>query len=358
MRLLADKQFDSSLSAAMAWASRMGHLDIVELLIKHGVPSITDLHDGRSAYSWACVGGFIGIADALLACDKTLINIRDASGYSPLTLAVQYEHVGLVNRLLATEAIEVNLPNAHGKTPIFFVCGKHDLSAKQAKIFSKLLHDPCTDVAVRSDQGRSLLSYLYEYGATTALDSLLDCRPCAAELTTLLDDAGDAKGLSPLSYAATWGHVGVIRRLCRTGQIGTQLRSVDTLDGANAFDVAAKNARPLAIAELAAHHAPGVHSRDRTGRTPLSVAMWGADPAVLRVLLAEGADANDPDDGGRPPVAFGIDKIALVTVLVEEGGADINRRDGEGHAPLWYADRGSEGAEERLRALKALGARL
>ncbi|MCJ1377534.1 hypothetical protein MMC17_000629 [Xylographa soralifera] len=352
-RLLADKKFDSSLSAAIALASRMGYSDIVELLINHGVPSIRDMHDGRSAFSWACVGGFIDIADTLLARDKTLINISDANGHCPLSLAVQYEHVDMVDKLLGTDGI--NLKDAQGTTPLFFAFGNHDLSATECKIFFKLLHDPRTDVTVRDNHGRSVLSYLCEYGATKAIQGLLDCPERKADIQKLLHDPGDTKGLSPLSYVATWGHLDAIRLLCTTAQIDAQLRSVDHLDGANVFDLAAKNGRVHAIRELARYYPQGVHSRDRTGRTPLSVAMWGTDTEVLRALLDAGAEVDCPDDDGRAPISFGPSKTEMVKLLVEEFGADINLADRAGHTPLWYASRLGGRAEALLREM---GARL
>ncbi|MCJ1393025.1 hypothetical protein MMC18_005897 [Xylographa bjoerkii] len=313
-RLLADDKFDSSLSAAIGWASRMGHLNIVNLLIEHGVPNIRETHDGRSAFSWASAGGFTDIVDTLLAGDKTLINICEPKGHCPLSLAVQYDHVDMVDKLLKADNVDVNLKDLQGTTPIFFAI---------------------------------------EYGVTKAIQGLLDYSERTEDIGKLSDEPGDKKGVSPLSYAATWGHLDSVRLLCNTKQIDRQLRSVDKLDGANVVDVAAKHGHVQVIKELIKYYPEGVHSRDKTGRTPLSIAMWGTEKEVLRALLDAGADVNCQDNEGRPPISFGPNKIEMVKVLVEEHGADNSLVDCEGHTPLWYAGKLNKDTEAQLKDLGA-----
>ncbi|KAI9660255.1 MAG: hypothetical protein M1831_003563 [Alyxoria varia] len=334
-RLIADGEYDSSLSAANAWACRMGHLGVVNLLITQGGFNIREMHEGASAFSWASAGGFLEIVDTLLEHDKALINVN------------------MVDKLLETEGVDVNVRNLGGKTPVFSAVSDHELSDNQRTIFLNLLDDDRTDINLRDMHGRTLLSYAAESGVSQVIRELLDHHEKRTQVEKLLDDSGDKMGVSPLSHAVRLGNVETVRLLCRAKRlIGAQLQSVDNLDGANVLDRAARLGNVEIIKELVKRYPEGVHSRNKTGRTPLSVAIWENNKEVVRVLLEAGADPNCPDETGRTPICFRPNKIEMVKVLLEYG-ADISLADHEGHAALWYAERHSEEAAARLRELGA-----
>ena len=71
---------------------------------------------------------------------------------------------------------------------------------------------------------------------------------------------------------------------------------------------------------LGKYHPDGVHSRDLTGCTPLSVAMWKINADVVQALLDLGAEINLADDNERTPLSHGVEKIELMQLLVERGG--------------------------------------
>lgn len=97
-----------------------------------------------------------------------------------------------------------------------------------------------------------------------------------------------------------------------------------------------------------------MHSRDLTGRTPLSVAMWRTNADVVHALLDLGADINHTNDNGKTPLSHGVEKFELVKLLVERG-ADINLWDKDGHTPLWWAQNMGLNLQPQLMEL---GARL
>ncbi len=258
-RLISNNDFGPSSNAALTQASRMGHLKIVNLLINHGIPNIREMYDGASAFSWATAGGFLEIVNALLACDKSLINVTNANGNCPLSLAVSNQHLEVVDRLLGTENIDVNLMGDQGSTPIFFAFGRDDLSAIEEEIFIKLLRS-VAEAFCRMPQ--DMVSQKPSRNCSNAgKDKKIP--------KGFLNDVGDNEGLSPLSHAARWGHIDAVRVLCETKQIDSQLWSVDKLDGANAFDLAATTGQVQVIKELIKHHSDGVNNRDLSGRTPL-----------------------------------------------------------------------------------------
>lgn len=351
-KLASNNHFNLSWPAGLTWASRKGHSDIVKILIELGTPCMGKMVDGRSAFSWATAGGFLEIVDTLLGYDSGLINVKDDRGCCPLILAVSRGHPEMVEKLLGSENVDVNLRSSEGKTPIHFAINRPDQSADELEILRKLLCDPRVDIAVRDERDRTFLSHTAEIGSTEAIQELLMCEERQDEIERLLDDSGDRKGLSPLSYAANYGHSDTIRLLCQTKRIGSQLQSVDKMDGANVFEIAARRQHAKVIRVLGEYYPDGVHSRDLSGRTPLSVAMWGTSAGVVHALLDLGADINDAADDGKTPLSYGVKNIELVRVLVERG-ADISLPDKDGHTALWWAGNEDVDLQAQLRDLGA-----
>lgn len=222
------------------------------------------------------------------------------------------------------------------------------------EILRQLLYDLRVDITIRDERDRTFLSYAAEVGSTEAIQQLLDCEERQDEIERLLNDSGDKAGLSPLSHAAWYGHSDTVHLLCQTKRIGSQLQSVNKLEGANVFEIAAKRQHAKVIRVLGEYYPDGVHSRDVTGRTPLSVAMWETSAEVVHALLDLGADINAADDNGKTPLSYGVEKMELVRLLVKRG-ADINLPDKDGHTALWWA----QNKDVNLQAqLKELGARM
>lgn len=352
-KLTSEGKLRSNWSRALTWAARMGHAEIVRLLLNLGVPFMGESVEGRPAFSWAVAGGFLDIAKMLLTCDEDLVNIQDADRCCPLTLAVQNQHLEVVEMLLDSRKIDVNLKDKSGASPFLYAVSGSNPLLVEMNILRKLLRDVRVDITLRDKRGRSCLSWFAEYGVTNAIQEILHCPKQQRAIDKLLDDPGDNAGVSPLSHAAFMGHTDTVRLLCETKRVQSQLESVDNLDRANVFDRAAKRGHANVIEELGKHYPEGVDFRDATGRTPLSTAMWNSNEDVLRNLIKCGADVNLPDFGGRVPVSHGVERIYLIKLLVEEYGADINRPDNDGHTPLWWARTESEEVRSKLRDMGA-----
>ena len=189
-KLISRKNSAFILDAAFIWASRMGHIDTVNLLIKH-CHNFEEMVDGGSAFSWATQGGFLDIFTTLLKHDKNLINAKNSKGQCPLSLAVMYQRSNLVDELLDKKNVDVNLRDHQGTTPVFFAIDKPDLSTTEKVILVALLQDCRMDIALRDNNGRSILSYAAELGATEAIR--LTHRERQDDFDRLLDDEGDKK---------------------------------------------------------------------------------------------------------------------------------------------------------------------
>lgn len=220
-RLVSNNEYQSSWPFALTWAARMGHIEVVKLLVELGISPKHPLLDGRAAFSWAVAGGYLHIMDMFLikddspinvpdsslinvpddsptsvqddsrinVQDDSLINTRDENGCSPLILATQYQHLDILDRLLATPGIDINQPNNQGAVAFnLAICGSNP-TVREMAIFHKLLHDPRTDITLRDDLGRTCLSYLAEFDATEAIQALLDCDTKSDAVLRLLDDS-------------------------------------------------------------------------------------------------------------------------------------------------------------------------
>lgn len=354
-KLVSNDGYQSSRPLALTWAARMGHIEVIKLLVELGTSPKAALLDGRAAFSWAVAGGFLDIVDMSLTNDEGLINVQDDNGCSPLVLATQYQHLDILDRLLATPKTNIDLRNDQGAVAFnLAICGSNP-TVREMAIFHKLLRDPRADITLRDNKGRSCLSYLAEYDATEAIQALLDCDNRTDAVLKILDDEGDNNGDSPLTHAACKGHVRTARLLCQANKVDAQLHSVDKTDGANIFHLAARFGQVDIIRLLKEYYSQGLNSRDATGRTPLSTAVEHTSESVLRALLDCGADVNLPDFEGRTPVSHGVGNVEFVKVLVGEYGADINEPDDAEKTPLWYARDLDKGVQQELREL---GARL
>lgn len=144
------------------------------------------------------------------------------------------------------------------------------------------------------------------------------------EVQALLDAAADPnadkvpryEGRPPLFHAATFGYVEVARALIAEGA------RVDYVDpsGLTPLMLAALNGPP-AMVELLLSQGASVDV-SAGGATPLTEAMRKGDPLVLRVLLEAGADPDTRMPDGSSPLCYAMDRdfIDAAEVIRQAGG--------------------------------------
>ena len=81
-----------------------------------------------------------------------------------------------------------------------------------------------------------------------------------------------------------------------------------------------------------------VESKNKWGRTPLSIAMSHGQKAVVELLLQEGAEVESKDKWGQTPlsIAAGNGHEAVVELLLQKG-AEVESKYEWGQTPLWIA---------------------
>ncbi|KAI7227089.1 hypothetical protein KC330_g8551, partial [Hortaea werneckii] len=119
----------------------------------------------------------------------------------------------------------------------------------------------------------------------------------------------DSRGMTPLSYAAQYGHKAVVKLLLNTKQVE-------------------------------------VDSKDNNGRTPLSWAAEYGHEAVVKLLLdTKQVKVDSKDKNGRTPLSWAAEyeHEAVVKLLLDTKQVEVDSKDNNGRTPLsWAAEYGHE----------------
>ncbi|MBS1857315.1 MAG: ankyrin repeat domain-containing protein [Acidobacteria bacterium] len=163
--------------------------------------------------------------------------------------------------------------------------------------------------------------------------------------------ARDARGNSPLMYAAALGNLESMRLLLEAGA---------DPNAANDF-----GATPLmwcagdaAKVRLLLEHGANVNARSRLGRTPLlAAAAYDGATEAASLMIDKGADVNAGDESGMTVLeqAAGVNHIELVRLLIAKG-AKVDTVDKGGVSPLIAAAGSGDHAGRLVQLLLDHGA--
>lgn len=184
---------------------------------------------------------------------------------------------------------------------------------------------------------------------------------------------------TPLSLAATWGHLEVVEFLISRGAKLNPERRFRPLSsaveegrieivkiliegGANPNRAADTGQGPLLVAtrlqyieimKILVENGANPDGADRQHRTPLSVAAENGHIEAIKFLVGYGANSNSPDDDGRTPFLIAVNNgHTEVVQFLTENGADMNPstlhnslalavRNGSMEIVQWLLDKGA-----------------
>ncbi|KAF7554339.1 hypothetical protein G7Z17_g2948 [Cylindrodendrum hubeiense] len=183
-------------------------------------------------------------------------------------------------------------------------------------------------------EGTSLLHVVSRYELTDLLSSILH----KVNQLEVDIDCRDGNGWTPLLWAASKGHAGIIELLLSTGKVNVDAKQTGGFYDITPLSWAVSNGDIATIKLLLDTGKVDVNVRDRSDygqRTPLSWAASNRDATAVKLLLDTGKvdiDANVRDIGcysHRTPLLWATSKgnAAVVKLLLDTGKVDVNMRD-------------------------------
>ena len=356
-----------------------GHVEVAELLLKHGADVDVRESTGKTillmALSWleyASDDNLHNIVEFLLTHGAD-VNARDDTSTSSLHLASGYGMQQVVTILLKHQA-DVNSQDNHGNTPLHMLLGGNIyyedsnhvklLLEHGAKVnkrnkdnqtpfllamklgwfrIARILLEHGADAMVENVDGKSpwhLLSENQIYNEDEVLDHALLLWRFGVEV-----NISDENNETPLHLAIRTDLLKLAGFLLEHGadanaendQGMTPLHMLSEAVIKDEGDV-------LNLVRLLLKHGAEVNRRDKNNQTPLHVAMQTNQLRFAGFLLEHGADAN-AENQGMTPLHMLLDSWIYEEDVLDHGklllkhGVEVNRRDKDNQTPLHLAIR-------------------
>ena len=331
-------------------AAGAGQKAMVELLLEQGATINAADQGGETALMKAARSGFQAVVEVLLA-HRADPNLGGRDGRTPLWWAAAGGHVEIVRALLAAGA-DPSAADANGLSPLMEAARAGSLAAARLLVAAK------ANLEAKTFDGKTALWAAVEVNRTNVAGLLLEH---GAHV-----NAPDGNMTTPLWRAVEEGATDMTALLLEHGADVTARQGLADPRftprfrrehlGMMALHVAALRGHTEIVRLLLAHKADS-NAKDGDGTPPLHYAVGFDHPGVAELLLAGGAAVNTfapwtmsrpqgPYFGGPPErmrleltaleLAVRLGKVALVRPLLAKG-ADLNTLNADGITPLCLA---------------------
>ncbi len=289
-------------------AAREGHLEVIKVVLKAGVPIDIGDNEESTALDVAAIYGHVEVAEYLLKKGAALDH-ADVNGLTPLHFAA-YNIQPEVAALLIERGADVGAATVNGSTPLHGAAYNGDVATMT------LLLENGADVNVRNGGGYTPVL------SGTAANAELD----AVEL--LVEHGADVydrehRGSTTLMFAAAAGRLDVVRYLI---DAGVSLRARNDSQWTAIHNAAERG--HAEIIDILVENGADVNAKTNGGWNAVAWATIRGNREVIEHLVAHGAEIDAPGDNGLTPLvrAFRDGNAEVATILLENG-ADVNRRD-------------------------------
>lgn len=296
-------------------ASEEGHVEIMQLMIKHGVNvDCADSHQGKTALHIAAASDRVEAIGVLTKAGCSL-DLADNSGGTPLHACVVNSSCAAIAALVAAGA-DLNKANAEGNTPL------HVASTSPSRLRAvKALLTASADTSARNNEDTSALDLAAKAGHVAVLQALIEG---GADVNDK-----DGEGRTALMLAVKANKASAVDVL-----LSARADAEARLHGESwtSLHAAAEDTQAEVVKVLLKHGA-NVHAKDaeNDNDTPLHVAVRqaGMEGAfeIVKALLRHDADEEARNDNELTPMSVvgsmgEADAARAVTALLQRAPGD------------------------------------
>ncbi|EXK24731.1 hypothetical protein FOMG_18558 [Fusarium oxysporum f. sp. melonis 26406] len=312
---------------AIFLASRNGNTEAVNLLLSYdytrGFSARVRNKHGDVPLRVAIIQGHLETAKFLLRAYPEAVLLRNNEGQTALDAAMSIGQWAAVQLFISDGVGSLTLQQ-------FF----HRVVADNNLEFAKALLEADEDVIQLANQSHG------EFDAPF----LVVVREGYHDMAKLLLDTGkidpsvkDARGNTPLHWAARNGDVALANLLLETGKVDLSQKAVD---GRTPLSRAFQNAHRDMVMFLLLRPEFDIDQSEPTGDTPFWWSVKYQDFEIMRLLIGLGADVNQKNEEGKNPLEYALEKQSheVVKFLLDTDCIlDLHICNGYGPTPFLWA---------------------
>ena len=312
-----DENMNFTFESGLVEATKFGHNEAVQFLIKLGGDVDHCDEEGRTVLMLASKGGHEQVVLTLVSAGCN-VNIQGKKGCTALMIASQNGHTQVIEQLLKEHA-DVNIQNKNGWTALMIASQNG-----HTHVIKQLLKEHA-NVNIPLNDGWTALMIASQNGHTRVIEQLLKEH---ANVNIPLND-----GWTALMIASQNGHTHVIEQLLKARADV----NIQTNDGFTALMIASQNGHTHVVEQLLKERAD-VNIQTNDGFTALMIASQNGLTQVVEQLLKKGADINIQNKEGTTALIIASQNghTHVVEQLLKEC-ADVNIQTNDGFTALTIA---------------------